>query len=156
VTTLDEVTAATPPPLTVPGARATIRAEAAASGRRVAVLDDDPTGSQTVHDVTIVTVTDTDAVVAGLSPPGCTCFVLTNSRSLPEPQAADLTRRLATTLHGLEREWDAPLSVVSRSDSTLRGHLLAEVGALHDARRRSTGRGWDGVLLGPRTSRPVG
>ena len=37
--------------------------------------------------------------------------------------------------------------MVSRSDSTLRGHVIAEVRALDAARRQATGRGFDGVLL---------
>ena len=41
-----------------PGARERIRASHAGSGRRIAVLDDDPTGSQAVHHVSVVTVLD--------------------------------------------------------------------------------------------------
>ena len=44
---------------------------------------------------------------------------------------------------------DAPIDVVSRSDSTLRGHVIAEVRALDAVRREATGRGFDGVLLAP-------
>jgi uncharacterized protein YgbK (DUF1537 family) len=55
------------------------------------------------------------------------------------PQAADLN-------HGLGR---GPVHIVSRSDSTLRGHLFPEVRALDAARREHTGRGYDGVLLVP-------
>jgi uncharacterized protein YgbK (DUF1537 family) len=149
VTTLAEIAAAAPEPLLVPGARATIRDEAATTGRRIAVLDDDPTGSQTVHGVNVVTVTEPETVAAGLEQRGSTCFVLTNSRSLAEADAAALSFRLGTTLHRLGQAWDAPVTVVSRSDSTLRGHLLAEVRALDDAVRAATGSGYDGVLLAP-------
>jgi uncharacterized protein YgbK (DUF1537 family) len=47
--------------------------------------------------------------------------------------------------------------VVSRSDSTLRGHVLAEMQAIDAARRRVTGTGFDGVLLVARLlrGRPV-
>jgi uncharacterized protein YgbK (DUF1537 family) len=44
---------------------------------------------------------------------------------------------------------DEPIGAVSRSDSTLRGHVIAEVRALDAARREVTGRGFDGVLLAP-------
>ena len=47
----EEILAAAPPVRHEPGARERIRAAHAAAGRRIAVLDDDPTGSQTVHDV---------------------------------------------------------------------------------------------------------
>ena len=39
-----------------PDARRPIRRALADPGRRIAVLDDDPTGSQTVHGVDVVTV----------------------------------------------------------------------------------------------------
>ena len=149
MSTLDEIIAAAPPPLLVPGARDTIRGEAVGSGRRIAVLDDDPTGSQAVHGVSVVTVTEPDTVAAGLDQPGSTCFILTNSRSLSEADAADVSSRLGTTLHRLGRSWGAPVGIVSRSDSTLRGHLMAEVQALSDAARAATGAGYDGVLLVP-------
>ena len=73
-----------------PGARERIRAAHAAAGRRIAVLDDDPTGSQTVHDVAVVTVFEADEYAAGLAAPGSTCFILTNTRSLPEDTAVEL------------------------------------------------------------------
>ena len=41
------------------------------------------------------------------------------------------------------------MEVVSRSDSTLRGHVVAEIAAIDAARRRVTGAGFDGVLLIP-------
>jgi uncharacterized protein YgbK (DUF1537 family) len=102
-----------------------------------------------VHGVNVVTVTEAETVAAGLEQRGSTCFVLTNSRSLAETDAAALSSRLGTALHRLGQQWDAPVTIVSRSDSTLRGHLLAEVRALDDAARTTTGSGYDGVLLVP-------
>jgi uncharacterized protein YgbK (DUF1537 family) len=124
-----------PEPLVVPGARERIRA----AGRRVAVLDDDPTGSQTVHGATVIT--DLDAIAALDD----TTFLLTNSRSLPEREAVELTYDVARRV--LELDPDAQL--VSRSDSTLRGHVVSEVRAADRARRDVLGRSYHGVLLIP-------
>ena len=121
----------------IAGAREQIRA----AGRRIAVLDDDPTGSQAVHDVAIVTALDDDE----LTVTGNTTFFLTNTRSLDEADAVALTERVARTL--LER--DPELELVSRSDSTLRGHVVAEIRAVDQARRAVLGSGYDGVLLVP-------
>src|SRR5690242_19326352 len=99
--TADEVLAAAPPVRNEPGARERIRAANAAAGRRIAALDDDPTGSQTVHDVSVVTVFEDDEYAAGLAEPGSTCFILTNTRSLPEDAAVELTSRVATSLFTL-------------------------------------------------------
>jgi hypothetical protein len=56
-----------PPVRVEPDARRRIRRALAEAGRRIAVLDDDPTGSQTVHDVDVVTVFEPDEIAAGLS-----------------------------------------------------------------------------------------
>ena len=129
--------------------RQRIRDHRAATGRRTAVLDDDPTGSQSVHGVSVVTVIDAAEFETALSEPESTCFILTNSRSLDEADAAALNRRAGTMLFELESKLGVTLDVVSRSDSTLRGHVIAEVQALDAARREVTGHGFDGVLLVP-------
>ena len=145
----EEVLAAAPPVRHEPAAREHIRAAHAAAGRRIAALDDDPTGSQTVHVVSVVTVFEDAEYAAALAEPGSTCFVLTNTRSLPEAAAVELTSRVAGSLFTLGQTLGAPVEVVSRSDSTLRGHVLAEMQAIDAARRRVTGTGFDGVLLVP-------
>jgi uncharacterized protein YgbK (DUF1537 family) len=148
-TTGADPTANLPPSRVEPDARGRIRRALADAGRRIAVLDDDPTGSQTVHGVDVVTVFEPDELAAGLSEAGSTCFVLTNTRSLAEADAVELSTRVGRMLFELADRLEAPIGVVSRSDSTLRGHLIAEVRALDAARRQATGRGFDGVLLAP-------
>lgn len=145
--TAEEILAAAPPVRHEPQARERIRAANLAAGRRIAVLDDDPTGSQTVHDISVVTVFEPAEYAAGLGGPGDTCFILTNTRSLPEDAAVHLTTEVADQLFRLDL--DGPLEVISRSDSTLRGHVLTEIAALDQARRSATGAGYDGVLLVP-------
>ena len=41
------------------------------------------------------------------------------------------------------------MEVISRGDSTLRGHIVAEVRPSTPSRRRVTGAGFDGVMLVP-------
>jgi uncharacterized protein YgbK (DUF1537 family) len=142
-------TANLPPVRVEPDARRRIRRALADAGRRIAVLDDDPTGSQTVHGVDVVTVFESDEVAAGLSEVGSTCFILTNTRSLAEADAVELNTRIGRMLFELADRLDAPIGVVSRSDSTLRGHVIAEVRGLDAVRREATGRGFDGVLMVP-------
>ena len=116
---------------------------------RTIVFDDDPTGSQAVHDVAIAPVIDIRAIEEALRLPASTCFVLTNTRSLDEPEAVRLTTDLAGALFGWAIENDQAVEIVSRGDSTLRGHVIAEVQAINGARRAAYGSGYDGVLLVP-------
>jgi uncharacterized protein YgbK (DUF1537 family) len=134
-----------------PGLRASIRRLRAEDRRLLGILDDDPTGSQAVHDVQVVTVLDEQAYedAFAASPGSATCFVLTNSRSLPEQQAAALTAEAARGLLAVARRREAPMDLISRSDSTLRGHVTAEVAALAAVRRDAGGREPDAVLFIP-------
>lgn len=102
----------------------------AVSRQKLVVIDDDPTGTQTVHDVAVLTRWDFASLQRELSAPGAAFFILTNSRSLPEAEASDLNREIALNLRAAAFHAGRGLSVVSRSDSTLRGHFPAEMDAL--------------------------
>ena len=121
----------------------------AADGLLLGVLDDDPTGSQAVHGVQVVTALEEEAYAAALAGPAATCFVLTNTRSLAEPAAAAVNVRAARGLVSVAERRGTRVQLLSRSDSTLRGHVMAEVAALESVRRATAGRGYDGVLLVP-------
>lgn len=144
-----EILSAAANQVTISDARARIRSYNSRTGRRFAVLDDDPTGSQSVHDVSVVTVLEPDEYARGLAAPGSTCFIWTNTRSLAEADAVALNTAAGEALVALTSELGEPVDVVSRSDSTLRGHVLAEVRALDAVRAAAYGHGYDGVLLVP-------
>jgi uncharacterized protein YgbK (DUF1537 family) len=147
--TAPEVLAGLPPALPDDGRlRESVRAMRAADGLLLGVLDDDPTGSQAVHGVQVVTVLEQDAYQAAFNA-APVCFVLTNTRSLAEPAAAERARQAADGLIAVAGQRGTRIQLVSRSDSTLRGHVLAEVSALQAARRHALGNGFDGVLLAP-------
>ena len=129
--------------------RASIRRVRAADGLLLGVLDDDPTGSQAVHGVQVVTVLEENAYEAALGGGAAACFVLTNTRSLSEQGAVELNTIAARGLIAVAQRLGARIQLISRSDSTLRGHVMAEVEALQAVRRQMLGSGFDGVLLVP-------
>ncbi len=94
---------------------------------QVIVLDDDPTGSQTVHSCLLLMQWDVETLRLGLRDEAPIFFVLTNTRALPPDQAAAVTREVCLNLKqaiALENVQD--FLIVSRSDSTLRGHYPIE------------------------------
>ncbi|MFW6288426.1 MAG: four-carbon acid sugar kinase family protein [Spirochaetota bacterium] len=93
---------------------------------KIIVLDDDPTGSQTVHSCLLLTRWDEWSLRAGLSDDAPLFFVLTNTRSMGRDEAAEVTREVCRNLRVPLDEFDRPWLVVSRSDSTLRGHYPVE------------------------------
>jgi uncharacterized protein YgbK (DUF1537 family) len=99
--------------------------------------------------VSVVTVLDPAEYRAALRHAASTCFVLTNTRSLAEPAAVAVAQAVARDLFELSREQGFPLEIVSRSDSTLRGHVVAEVQAIDAVRREQAGEGYDAVLFVP-------
>lgn len=122
-----------------------IRQAIARSGRKVAVLDDDPTGAQTVYGVPVLTRWDVDSLAAELAGESSTFYVLTNSRGLAPSAASALSAEIGCNLLEAARKAGRPFTVVSRSDSTLRGHFPGEVEALS----RALGDGFDAWVLVP-------
>lgn len=116
----------------------------AANVRSLVVLDDDPTGTQTVTDIPVLTDWSVESLCSELqaSP---TFYILTNSRSLPESEAVALNREIGRNLLAASERAKRPFAMVSRSDSTLRGHFPAECDALTDVFQAR----FDGWLLIP-------
>lgn len=98
---------------------------------RIIVLDDDPTGSQTVHSCLLLTRWDVLTLHEALLDDAPLFFVLTNTRGMAAARAAAVTREvchnLKLALDDLAAEGrDIDPILISRSDSTLRGHYPVE------------------------------
>jgi uncharacterized protein YgbK (DUF1537 family) len=122
-----------------------IREALAQANKKVVVLDDDPTGTQTVHDIPVLTEWTAEALQVELANDLPAFYILTNSRSLSLAQAQALNSEIGRNLIEAARRGERAFVVVSRSDSTLRGHFPGEVQALADA----LGGEFDGWLLIP-------
>jgi uncharacterized protein YgbK (DUF1537 family) len=107
-----------------------IRKEFLRNPRTIIVLDDDPTGTQTCYDVVVLTSWKVPLLVAELKKEPSILFILTNSRSLEEADAVALAAQIGKNLTEAVKESGRKISVISRSDSTLRGHFPAEVDAI--------------------------
>mmetsp|Transcript_21309 Transcript_21309/g.61586 ORF Transcript_21309/g.61586 Transcript_21309/m.61586 type:complete len:763 (+) Transcript_21309:43-2331(+) len=124
---------------------------ARANGRAsLPVVDDDPTGTQTVHSVPVVADWDVASLVPVLSMDRPCFYVLANTRALVPSEACSRAEEIGRRLRAAAHEAGVgPLSaVVSRSDSTLRGHYPSETDAL------ARGLGWgceDGEAEAPTT-----
>lgn len=98
---------------------------------KIIVLDDDPTGSQTVHSCLLLMQWDVETLRLGLRDESPIFFILTNTRSLTPEQAREVTREVCQNLKAaLAAENIQEWLIVSRSDSTLRGHYPVETDAI--------------------------
>lgn len=105
--------------------------------QKIVVLDDDPTGSQTVHGCQLLTRWHVDALMDAFTDDSPLMFVLTNTRGMSAVHAADITREVCrhvrTALAQLaERGLPIQPIMVSRSDSTLRGHYPVETDVINE------------------------
>jgi uncharacterized protein YgbK (DUF1537 family) len=122
-----------------------IRTNVHASGIKVFVLDDDPTGTQTVHDVPVLTEWSQDTLIKVFTESEPIAYILTNSRSVSTNQAKEMNREIASNLRIASQVTERKYKVISRSDSTLRGHFPEEVNALIEG----IGEHIDGILIIP-------
>lgn len=128
---------------------ALLREAAAGENAHIVVLDDDPTGVQTVHGVSVYTDWSVDSLVSGLNEENRLFFVLTNSRGFTAAQTECAHREIIENLVEASRRTGKPFTVVSRSDSTLRGHYPLETQVLADGLKELTHAAVDGEILCP-------
>ena len=115
---------------------------------KLVVLDDDPTGVQTVHDVSVYTDWTAESVRAGFAEENKVFYILTNSRSMTADETAAVHREIAATVAAVSEETGKPYLFLSRSDSTLRGHYPLETELLR-AGMEESGLTVDGEILSP-------
>lgn len=113
------------------------------------VLDDDPTGVQTVHDVFVFTDWSVESLKEGLLGEEKLFFVLTNSRGLTVEQTTELHKELAHNAVTAAKETGKKFLFISRSDSTLRGHFPLETQLLAQVLKEEAGQATDGEVLAP-------
>lgn len=106
-----------------------IRKQLTENPKTIVVLDDDPTGTQTVYGVPVITEW-TEKILEKEFLTSPLFFILTNSRSLQVEQANDLGRLLGERLDKIAKKHKKEITLISRGDSTLRGHYPNEVDAL--------------------------
>lgn len=91
--------------------------------RTCIVIDDDPTGNQTVYDIPLLTTWDVDTLTEEFKKETPTFFLLTNSRSLSEKASTALYTQISKNILNAAKATSRNFTVISRSDSTLRGHF---------------------------------
>ena len=112
---------------------------------RLVVLDDDPTGIQTVHGCLLITQWDEESVRLAFEDDVPFFYILTNTRAMTREEAAKVTREAMEMVIHVNKDYGYRLIVVSRSDSCLRGHFPLETDVIRDCLVRH------GVTVAPKT-----
>jgi uncharacterized protein YgbK (DUF1537 family) len=103
------------------------------TGRKIVILDDDVMGTQSVYNIAVLMDWSVDALRTELESDSRAFFVVTNARTMPESQARAVNSFIVRNLCEAARQASVDFSIVSRLDSTLRGHFPAEMEAIEAA-----------------------
>ncbi|MGM9472808.1 four-carbon acid sugar kinase family protein [Pseudarthrobacter sp. YS3] len=125
-----------------------VAASSAVTPKMLVVLDDDPTGTQSVSDLPVLTSWDVEDFIWAFGQEKPAVYVLTNTRSLDPAEAAARNEEVVRNALAAAGS-NLRLGFVSRSDSTLRGHYPLEPDVIAATVAEVTGERTDGVVLVP-------
>lgn len=117
--------------------------------KKIVVLDDDPTGVQTVHDIYVYTSWDEETIKKGFLDENSIFFILTNSRGFTSGETTQVHEEIGKTLEKVSKETGKDYILISRSDSTMRGHYPLETQTLKNTIERASDKKFDGEILSP-------
>lgn len=119
------------------------------NNKKIVVLDDDPTGVQTVHDISVYTNWTKDSIRKGFEEENNLFYVLTNSRGFTKERTTEAHKEIAAVVDEVSKETGKEYIFISRSDSTLRGHYPLEPALLKEAYEKNTESQIDGEVMCP-------
>lgn len=142
---LSELTEGCPAPLNI---HASTVKQAIAAHNVLVVLDDDPTGTQSVAHLPVLTRWEQEDFAWALAQDTPAIYVMTNSRSLDPDQAAAINVSVAEAAYAAAEAARKRPIFASRSDSTLRGHFPLEPDTLAGVVEKHEGP-VDGYIIVP-------
>lgn len=116
--------------------------------KKIIVLDDDPTGCQTVHGINVYTSWSVNSLNDAFLETNRVFYILTNSRSLTPPHTENLHREIIQNIIKVSKEYECDFDIISRSDSTLRGHYPLETDIIREELEEH-GKAFNGEFIIP-------
>ena len=127
-----------------------LRSEIQRSGiHKIVVLDDDPTGTQTVANVPVYTGWDEESIKDIFANEYLLNFILTNSRAFGEEKTVQVHQEIALNLKKSAAVTEKKYLLISRADSTLRGHYPTETEVLRRELEKDNTICFDGEVICP-------
>lgn len=117
--------------------------------KKIIVLDDDPTGVQTVHGISVYTDWSVESIEKGFLEENSMFFILTNSRGFTAAESDKAHTEIANNIVQVAKKVDKEFIVISRGDSTLRGHYPLETEVLKSTIEASSDIHYDGEVILP-------
>lgn len=117
--------------------------------KKIIVLDDDPTGVQTVHGISIYTDWSAESIEAGFAEENSMFFILTNSRGFTAAETEQAHKEIANVIQHTAKKQNKEFIIISRGDSTLRGHYPLETEVLKETVEAQSDMQFDGEVIMP-------
>lgn len=117
--------------------------------KKIIVLDDDPTGVQTVHNISVFTDWTAESIEAGFVEENSMFFILTNSRGFTAQETEKAHKEIAKVVQETAKKFNREFIIISRGDSTLRGHYPLETEVLKDTVEELSTTRFDGEVIIP-------
>lgn len=117
--------------------------------KKIIVLDDDPTGVQTVHGINVYTDWSKESISEGFDEDNSMFFILTNSRAFTEEQTISVHKEIALNILSVSNKKQKDFILISRGDSTLRGHYPLETQVLKETLEQNSDLKFDGEVIIP-------
>ena len=127
----------------------TIQKELSNFNKKIIVLDDDPTGVQTVHGISVYTDWSLDSIEKGFQEENSMFFILTNSRGFTAAETTKAHQEIAANIVEAAKRNDREFTIISRGDSTLRGHYPLETQVLKETVEANSDMKFDGEIILP-------
>lgn len=112
---------------------------------KIVVLDDDPTGIQKVHGIHVYTNWDEQSIIDGFQSEEQMFFILTNSRAFSKEKTKQVHQDITNRIQKVSEQFNQPFIIISRSDSTLRGHFPLETETINATLKNTA----DGEIIIP-------
>lgn len=116
---------------------------------KIIVLDDDPTGVQTVHDIPVFTDWADKDIEEVFQEERQMVFILTNSRAFSETKTTEVHQDIARRVAEESKKTNMPFILISRGDSTMRGHYPLETEVLKETLEAHSNLTYDGEIIMP-------
>lgn len=116
---------------------------------KIIVLDDDPTGVQTVHGIPVFTDWSEETILDVFKEERQLVFILTNSRAFSAEKTRQVHTEIAERIANVSKQLNQSFIVISRGDSTLRGHYPLETSVLKESLEAHSALHYDGEIILP-------
>lgn len=112
---------------------------------KIVILDDDPTGTQTVNGIKVYCDWEEETITDALEKGNKSFFILTNSRSFSYEETVEVHKEIANNLFKNKEKF----LIYSRGDSTLRGHYPIETETVKNEYEKFSNEKIDGEIICP-------